>query len=71
MKIEQNRKFEPITITLETIEEVYAMWHRMNLSWETLEPYTNTRKVPFTTNDLDLHIFNFLDKVIDNYKENL
>jgi len=71
MKIKQNKEFKPVTITLETIEEVYTMWHRMNLSSNTVEEYTECNKVPFIKDsDLDYTIFKFLSKVIDNYKDN-
>ena len=31
MRVEQSQKFQPITITLESEEEAYELWFRLNL----------------------------------------
>ena len=32
MKVEQEKKFEPITIILETKDEATILWHRLNVA---------------------------------------
>jgi hypothetical protein len=73
MKVEVQKQpvqINPVVITLETIDELIAMWHRMNLSGAHIRE--NTCDVDTFNNekdwDLSVDIFNVIDDELSNLK---
>jgi hypothetical protein len=67
MKVSQEAGFSPITITLESSEEVRVLWHRLNVSHTTsLKQYAEEQE-PACCLDLDILYKNGMWAALDGY----
>ena len=73
MRVERKRegkKFEPITleITLETIEEVYDLWHRTNMSLSVVrgdQLYSSPSSYPTPGKECGMGLWLELDEILN------
>ena len=66
MKVEVQKQpvqINPVVITLETLDELKAMWHRMNISGEFVRD--NTCDVDTFNNDKDWNLSQIIFDIID------
>jgi hypothetical protein len=73
MKVEKKgEKFQPIVITLETEEEVEALWHMTNAAFsQSLKEYMEVHPLPISVKHIRIELFDHLDMIYGrprNYK---
>ena len=63
----KEKKFKPIKIELilESKEEVYIFWHRLNVSWTRVKEGITNNYIPISIDDpVNQSFWNLLDKIV-------
>lgn len=65
MKVEGKKpEFKPVVITLESEDELYYLWHCLNLNKLDVKELSGLSTTPFPENLDDMKIFKKLDKIV-------
>jgi hypothetical protein len=65
MKAERKQpEFEPVIITLESEDELYYLWHCLNLNKLDVKELSGLSTTPFPENLDEIWMFQALDKIV-------